>query len=131
MTEHHGKTIVRRRHWALIVIRSIAMLLLLYGGAHMLIGVGVAIGFSLGNKSFLPNLVGTFWDNNYNAFWHGFAFAATGLALALASRAIADWIVPVLRNHCPLCGYELEQLKSGRCPECGFELESVQRAKPD
>lgn len=47
-------------------------------------------------------------------------FAGPALLLAVFSKRIARWLVPIPLAHCPACGYTLET-DNTRCPECGVE----------
>ena len=121
MTEPSSVTI-RRRRWALLALRTLALLMIVYGAAHILRAFGTALGYASGGSSFLNQLIGAFYDDNYNPFWHGVSIAVPGLALGWLSHRLARWIVPVAVNECPACGYALRKLTGRRCPECGYEL---------
>ena len=112
--------IMKRRHVAIMIVRSIALLMILCGGVYMLWGIGTF--FAIGGLTGFFEQFGIFWADNWNPFWFGFSVFAPGLLLALLDRRIVRWLVPLARNECPQCGYALKQLGSNRCPECGCEL---------
>jgi hypothetical protein len=121
MAEPSSVTVARRR-WALLAIRTLAVLMIVYGAAHILRGMGAAVGLASTGSPFLDQLIGVFYDDMYNPFWHGVSIALPGVALGWLSRRLARWIVPVAVNECPACGYALRSLKGPRCPECGYPL---------
>jgi hypothetical protein len=112
--------IMKRRHVALIIIRCLALLLIVFGSVYMLWGIGTFL--ALGGLAGFFEQFGFVWNDNWNPFWFGFAVSLPGLVLALLDRRIVRWLVPLARHECPQCGYALRQLGSSRCPECGCEL---------
>jgi hypothetical protein len=123
MTLLQSSAVVKRRRWTLLAIRAVATFMIVYGTMHVIRAIGIAFGLTTtGGGSFVQQLIGTIYSNNYNAFWHGFSIAIPGIVLAYLSRRISRWIVPVDVNECPACGYALQQLTTTRCPECGFSL---------
>lgn len=111
-----ARAIHRKRHVALIVIRSSAVVPLVVGAYAAVQTV----------------MVGRMWENPFGAFtlwgdgfsWSGRALGllGPGAALAFYSKRIAEWIVPVPRNDCPKCGYPLRSIPGDTCPECGLGL---------
>lgn len=122
MTQPSSNTILRQRHWVLLGIRVLALLMIVYGTALIVQATGSALGFARTGASFLMQLFSVYWDANYNPFWYGLSLVAPGLALACFSQRLARWIVPALNNQCPQCGYALKNLQSHECPECGYRL---------
>ena len=115
--------VMRRRHLALVIIRVVAATLVVYGGIHMLWGLGSSFGlsgFSL-SGSFQQALT-IFWSDNWNPFWYGLAIVVFAIPLALGSRRLSRWLVPLPRHECPQCGYALRELTTTRCPECGIAI---------
>ncbi|MCL4741060.1 MAG: hypothetical protein KJZ54_02550 [Phycisphaerales bacterium] len=58
-------------------------------------------------------------DGDMQSTYRGLAMIAVGVALAVLSRRIALWVVPVPATGCPRCGYPTPDAE-GRCPECGL-----------
>jgi len=58
-------------------------------------------------------------DGDMQSTYRGLALIVVGVALALLSRRIAGWVVPVPATGCPRCGYPTPDAE-GRCPECGL-----------
>src|SRR5688572_8465916 len=112
-----------RRRWVLLAIRTLAVLMIVYGAAHIVRGIGTALGFASTGSSFLNQLIAVYYDDMYNPFWYGLSIAVPGMALGWLSRRLTRWIVPVAVNECPACGYALRKLTGSRCPECGYELQ--------
>jgi hypothetical protein len=117
------RQIMKRRHLALVIIRAVAILMILYGGVHVLWGLGT--GFGLSGYSIpggLQHATSVFWKEMFNPFWYGMAVLLPGVGLVIADRRLVHWLIPVPRQECPQCGYALRQLTTTRCPECGVEL---------
>jgi hypothetical protein len=107
------------RHVALVMIRAAGAILIVYGGGHVIWGIGSYVG--LLGWHFVEGL-SSFWDEMFNPFWFGLGALLPGICLAVFSRQIARWLVPLPQYECPQCGYALQQLTTTRCPECGLEL---------
>jgi len=112
--------VIKRRHVAIIIVRSVALAMIVYGGVYILWGLGTF--FALRGLAGFFEQFWIFWNDNWNPFWFGFAVFAPGMALAMFDRKIVRWLIPLARNECPQCGYALRQLGSNRCPECGCEV---------
>ncbi len=126
MEELASINVIKRRQWALVSMRALATLMVVYGAIHVLQAIGSAYGYSQvgpGN-SFFNQLLSVFWEANYNPFWYGLGLACCGIVLGRASRWLSRWIVPVVLHECPACGYVLRHLTTTRCPECGYELQA-------
>ncbi|RMH30875.1 MAG: hypothetical protein D6692_00995 [Planctomycetota bacterium] len=111
-----NRTIGQVRGVALWVIRSAGVCLLGYGvflvGSRLMFGV-VGPG----------DVVSAWrvWDGigAEHGVYRGGPMMAIGLALALASRPLARWIVCVPDAGCPGCGYAGGSVPGTPCPECG------------
>jgi hypothetical protein len=113
--------IIKRRHVTLIIVRCVALTMMTIGSIYVTWGLGSF--FAFGGLSAFFDQFAVFWDGNWNPFWFGFGIFVPGLLLALMSRTITRWLIPLQRHECPQCGYALKQLGSNRCPECGCEIE--------
>lgn len=101
--------VLRRRHFALTLIRASAIFFALLGM------------FTLG-RHIVPlteRLIGltewSYWAAAANTLA---AFLLPALLLAAFSRALATWIVPAPLTGCPACGYSIAAGQKV-CPECG------------
>jgi hypothetical protein len=67
----------------------------------------------------------------YHGVWEigapfsGVALMIVAAALGLPAPAIARWMIPVLPESCPRCGYAGAGAK---CAECGLELREEERS---
>jgi hypothetical protein len=123
----NAQQIMRRRHWALTIIRILALAMILYGGLHILWGLGASFGLAdLNVLSGIRSTLTIFWNNNRNPFWFGLAVLLPGAALVMFDRRLARWLVPLPLNECPQCGYGLQRLTTRRCPECGYQIQTDQ-----
>lgn len=121
--------VLRRRQLALVIIRIVAAALIVYGSIHVVWGIGTAFGLSgFSIAGAFEQAMSIVWSDNWNPFWYGFASLAVAIPLALASRRISRWIVPLPRMECPQCGYALRELTTTRCPECGMAIAPDARA---
>lgn len=111
-----NRTIGQVRGVVLWVIRGVGVCLLGYGvflvGSRLMFGV-VGPG----------DVVSAWrvWDGigAEHGVYRGVPMLAIGLALALASRPLARWIVCVPDAGCPGCGYAGGSVPGAPCPECG------------
>ena len=111
------EAIARRRHFCLVVLRSIALSLVLIGGLVAGLSFQARIGRYTGLEYLgLPVLA------ILAAFW------TPAVILAWLSRPLSRWVVPVPSplNECPRCGYSLKNLNAPICPECGLTLRTVE-----
>jgi hypothetical protein len=122
-----AQQIMLRRHWALITLRTVSLVMIIFGGVHVLWGIGASLGLNdLNVFRGLRSSLTIFWRDNWNPVWFGMAVLLPGVALAVLDRRIVHWLIPVPRRECPQCGYGVRQLTGSRCPECGYELQSRQ-----
>ena len=107
--------VILKRHSVLVITRLAAALLLVLGAISLTYSIvnGLSVGGGLFGMFFMYD------KTNYGAL--AFGLLIPGAVLALASSAIARWIVPPPRDECPRCAYALRSLKGDRCPECGFD----------
>jgi len=113
-------TIATRRHRALIIVRSIALLLGIVGAIALCQQVGLMIA--------MQDLMGwtVMWEDG-SWFARALAFLVPALLLYLLDRRIVRWLIPVQRRECHECGYPLRGLHGAttRCPECGTTIASA------
>jgi hypothetical protein len=111
------EAISRRRHICLIVLRSIAAALMLFGAVDAGLKVQSRIGEYSGFEYLVVSPVALLV-----VFW------LPALVLAAASRPLSRWLVPVPSplSECPQCGYSLKNLNAPICPECGLTLRTVE-----
>lgn len=122
-----AQQIMRRRHWAQIILRALALAMITYGGVQITWGLGASFGLSdLNIARGVRSALTIFWRDNWSPFWYGTAILLPGVVLAILDRRIVRWLVPVPQQECPQCGYGVRQLTTSRCPECGYELRSKQ-----
>lgn len=120
----------RRRQVALVIVRSVALIMLVYGVVHVLWGIGAGLGMSRFDVArAVESTLSVFWNDNWSPFWHGFGVGVPGFVLMLIDRRIVRWLVPMPLHECPQCAYPLKNLKGPRCPECGTTL-AADGAKP-
>jgi hypothetical protein len=115
-----AQRIIRLRHIALIVLRSVSIVLLIVSATQF----GHAIGWAIAMWDFSSLFV--MWSDNWSPFAMGVAFAGPAVILLVLDRRIVRWMIPVPRMECPECGYAFEGLASPQCPECGLRLGSEQ-----
>jgi len=118
-------TIIRRRLLALLVIRSIAVLLLAVGAYHLVYAIGLVVG----ERDL--NMLWAQWNNGFSFFYHGVATSFVGAGLAVFGRKLVRWVLPLPQHECPQCGYGFKGLTSPRCPECGFGFEHDENSPGD
>lgn len=113
------RTIMRRRHLCLVIVRSVALLLVLVGA----LAAGMAFQSRIGRYSGFEFLAVPVFAI-LGAFW------VPALVLAAASRPLARWLAPAPgpATECPQCGYSLKNLKAPICPECGLTLRTIETA---
>src|SRR6476660_6286742 len=90
--------IEKARQIALIALRSIGLVMALYGSVLLLYHIGLAV--VMGRLDELR----TIWGETSWVAW-GVAFLLPAAALLVFDRRIVRWLVPVPRSECPQCGY--------------------------
>ncbi|MCW5775154.1 MAG: hypothetical protein KIS87_01735 [Phycisphaeraceae bacterium] len=107
-----------------LVVRAAAAWCLVFGAYLVLKKVLFAVGIGDPAHAFRIYME----DGDKQSTYRGLALIAVGAALALLSRRIGVWVVPVPTTGCPRCGYPTPDAE-GRCPECGlpgFERDGVE-----
>ncbi|MCA9291900.1 MAG: hypothetical protein KDA25_12280 [Phycisphaerales bacterium] len=99
-----------RRERALICVRTIALLLVLYAVYRSFLAV-LEVGGVRGRVPTISVIL---------VLAQPVIFGAFGLLLAFFGRAVARWLTPVSTPQCLRCGYDLSVAETGRCPECGY-----------
>lgn len=115
-------TVLRRRHWALVLLRTAAAALMAYGAVLTIRNAVYAVIVISGGA---PPM--TFVGDAATPLM---SHIVPGLLLAVFSRPLSRWLVPpgLRGDTCPQCGYSLKQLKSPICPECGADVRGITRA---
>mgnify|MGYP005842603273 CR=1 FL=1 len=98
-----------------LVVRAAAAWCLAFGAYLFLKKILLALG--IGDLSHAFRVYTD--DGDMNSAYRGIALMIVGVALAVLSRRIGGWIVPVPATGCPRCGYPTPDAE-GRCPECGM-----------
>ena len=102
-----------------VVLRVLAVLM-------FLIALGMAIArvpefryqslfYGQGSRS-TPRFLGVDW------FLVPIVMVAGSLVIVLVSKLGMGLLVPLPRQGCPGCGYDLSEPASDRCPECGLRI---------
>ena len=115
---HPIDPLLRRRHFVLMILRSVSLVLLViavYSFAYPILR-SIQIGQGL-------RRLGVIFGSDGRA-WFGTAAGTLipGVILALFSRWLARWIVPGIRDECTHCGHEIGDHAGERCTECGGRL---------
>lgn len=106
--------VVRVRIWALLVVRTVALILIAAGL--------VVIAYKIPGYWYAAKQDGRQWFAAYYLISYllsGSLTVLVGFALMAISRRIVPFLVPVPRTGCLQCGYSADGLLSGPCPECG------------
>ncbi|GIK19337.1 MAG: hypothetical protein DYG93_05595 [Leptolyngbya sp. PLA2] len=100
---------------ATLVVRGVAVWCLGFGAYLFLKKALLAV--SIGD---LTHMFRVYMDDgDMHSTSRGLALMVVGSVLALLSRRVAGWVVPVPATGCPRCGYPTPD-SEGRCPECGL-----------
>jgi hypothetical protein len=111
----HIHPVVLKRHTAIVLLRTVALIAILVGVFSVLYPIGRAWQMGGGMQSIRIIFDWPAW------FGVGLATFIPGFCLMVLDRRIARWLVPMPCPICPECGYDLRK-QNTRCPECGLDL---------
>lgn len=113
MIEPTTEIVLRRRHFARIIIRFTIVLCIFVALTPFVFGFLQQVPYNWSNMVRRP--IFTFRDELMNAgMW-----AVVAYTLWWLESRLVRWIVPLGKAECPQCGYSLTKLTTSRCPECG------------
>jgi hypothetical protein len=116
--------IMKLRFWALVIVRTIALGMLVYGAVCLLLGFGIGIANYSGVKGLYHGLFLVHGSDLWSWLWFGVALMVVGGVVMALSRRIVRWLIAAPMQECARCGYEMAHLGSPKCPECGFQIGS-------
>lgn len=108
---------VRNLRYIVLVVLRVAAVIMLVGGFYSFIMVVVTAGPSQGFSGLFSSQ-----GRGFNWLAYNLGLWVPGILLAYKGRLISKWIVPMPRNECLNCGYQLRSLKADHCPECGSPI---------